>query len=254
MIVRGLRSLAVGLVVYASAGLGWGADAKLELVAKWGGRLKALAKMAETGKDPGYGRAAAGSLIREFLDSLSPGEHVCELFGRAFLLKAVFEAQLDQTEEAEWDFFMALSLFPSLELLDFSDFPKAGPVFADWVKAWRKRVELEEEDSRERSDGVPLEPHKGSCVPPVKKRPIAQPEYPEGVRWSRLSGSVQLSIVVDKYGLPRRPYFFHNCYMAPFFVAAAEAIRKWRYAPAACEGEAVESLGTVSINFRLTRH
>lgn len=232
----------------------WASDPKLETLARWRGKMRDLYGLASSGRDPQYGKRTAASLVQELLESLHPNENACEVFARVFLLKAVFEAQLGEMEDAEWDFFMALSLNPALSLSSFSGFPKASDSFSQWLKDWKEREKIEDEAAERRAAGEPEEPQRQGCTRPLKKEPAVAAAYPEAVRWSRLSGSVVLSVVIDRNGTPRRPYFNFNCYMASFFVAAAEAARQWRYEPAVCNGVAESVYGRISFSFHLSRH
>ncbi|KDA53588.1 hypothetical protein EG19_05140 [Thermoanaerobaculum aquaticum] len=246
-------TLAVAFLI-GGQGAAWATDPQLETFTRWRGKTRDLYALATSGRNPEYGKKTAQALLQELLDSLKPNDKACEVFARVFLLKAVFEAQLGQLDEAEWDFFMALSLYPVFSQARFSGFPKASEPFSQWAKDWEKREKQEDEDIKSRVAGGESQFRRTDCSPPEKKQPVVTPQYPEGVRWSRLSGTVELSIVIDKNGVPRRPYFKFNCYMASLFVAAAEGVRQWRYEPVVCEGAPADVLERITVNFHLTRH
>lgn len=208
---------------YASA---WASDPQLEKLTKWRGKTRDLYVLATSGRNPDYGKRTAASLIQDLLESLRPNENACEVFARVFLLKAVFELQLGQMDEAEWDFFTALSLYPSLSVSSFSVFPNASEHLNRWQKDWKERETSEDEAAKRRAAGEAEEPQKQGCIRPSKKEPAVVPQYPEAVRWSRLSGSVILSVVIDESGMPRRPYFTFNCYMASFQLSSLPRLGK----------------------------
>lgn len=248
-----LRLTLTVVCVVGGQGAAWATDPHLETFTRWRGKTRDLYALATSGRNPEYGKRTSEALLQELLESLRPNDKACEVFARVFLLKAVFEAQLGQLGDAEWDFFMALSLYPPFSQSRFSGFPKASEPFSQWAKDWEKRERQEDEDAKRRVAGGGAELRTTVCSPLEKKQQVT-PQYPEAVRWSRLSGTVELSIVIDKNGVPRRPYFNFNCYMAAFFVAAAEGVRQWRYEPVVCEGAPADVFERINVNFHLSRY
>lgn len=75
------------------------------------------------------------------------------------------------------------------------------------------------------------------------------PVYPEYVRWARISGLVVLEVTIDEEGnvagwKARQGH--------PLLVeAAVQAVKQWKYSPTLLNGEPVQVVSTVNINFIL---
>jgi protein TonB len=75
------------------------------------------------------------------------------------------------------------------------------------------------------------------------------PEYPPAALAQRITGVVQLEIIVDTQGAPRQLKVLHG---HPLLVhAALKAVSKWRYQPTTLNGEPVEVLTSVDVIFQL---
>jgi TonB family protein len=77
------------------------------------------------------------------------------------------------------------------------------------------------------------------------------PAYPKEAKASGLEGSVRLSVVVGKDGAVKRIDIREG---EPSLAAAAEeAVRQWRYEPVLLDGQPVDVLVDVVVNFTLKR-
>jgi protein TonB len=76
-----------------------------------------------------------------------------------------------------------------------------------------------------------------------------EPVYPPLARQTRISGTVELTGVVGTNGRIRELRVVSG---HPFLAAAAlEAVRQWVYEPTLLNGEAVEVIAPITVNFRL---
>lgn len=77
-----------------------------------------------------------------------------------------------------------------------------------------------------------------------------EPEYSEEARKAKYSGTVLLSIIVDKNGMPRDIKVIRPLGLG-LDEKAIEAVRQWRFKPAMKDGHPVAVQANVEVNFRL---
>jgi protein TonB len=76
-----------------------------------------------------------------------------------------------------------------------------------------------------------------------------KPEYPELARIARTEGAVELEAVIGKDGTIEELKLLRG---NPLLVnAALKAVRRWRYQPTLLNGEPVEVLTEITVNFKL---
>ncbi|HTS66359.1 MAG TPA: energy transducer TonB [Candidatus Acidoferrales bacterium] len=76
-----------------------------------------------------------------------------------------------------------------------------------------------------------------------------QPEYPSMARQLKIEGPVELEAVVSEAGAVEKVNIVSG---NPLLTRpAAEAVKKWKFAPFTAEGKAVKALVPVSMNFKL---
>jgi len=97
--------------------------------------------------------------------------------------------------------------------------------------------------------GQPLRIRVGGIVSAARLIYQPKPQYPELARMARTEGAVELEAVIGKDGsieelrvLRGNPLLVH---------AALEAVRQWRYQPTLLNGEPVEVLTEITVNFKL---
>ena len=78
----------------------------------------------------------------------------------------------------------------------------------------------------------------------------AEPQYNEEARQARIQGIVILEVLIDKTGAVREVTVLKPL---PFGLseAAAEAVRQWTFVPATKDGEAVDVVFNLTVNFKL---
>lgn len=75
------------------------------------------------------------------------------------------------------------------------------------------------------------------------------PDYPEITRIARISGTVELLVLVGRAGLVKSVHVLSG---SPLLAkSAVTAVEQWRYRPAILDGEAVEVETRVTVHFVL---
>lgn len=222
-------------------------------------QMEFLFEQASKGEKPEKNLKKASKLVERLLRQMGPSSGTCPFFARALLLRSVFAAQLGKWEEAIWDFQIALSLEPALTEFNMAGFGVDWTVFEKAKKDWKKAAQSWNQKKKtigkealgffayDESRDCPI-----LCEPPRKRNEV-NPEYPEGCRFFREQSAVVIQVVIRKDGSVGDPYFPEMCERAPFLVAAAEAIRHWRYDPPTCDGKNTEMMGTITVNFVLRK-
>ena len=97
--------------------------------------------------------------------------------------------------------------------------------------------------------GQPLRIRPGGNVIPPKLIYQPKPDYPQLARMARIEGAVELEAVISKEGTIEELKVLRG---HPLLVKAAlEAVRQWRYQPTLLNGEPIEVVTEITVNFRL---
>jgi len=77
-----------------------------------------------------------------------------------------------------------------------------------------------------------------------------EPHYPEAARADRISGIVIMEVLIDESGVVKDALILKDL---PYGMghSALEAVRQWRFAPATRNGEPVDVLFNLTVNFKL---
>lgn len=78
------------------------------------------------------------------------------------------------------------------------------------------------------------------------------PDYPEDLRTQGIEGTVVLSAIVSKEGVPIDLKILQNGGNAEFATAAIDAVRQWSYQPTLLNGMPIDALTTIQIDFKLS--
>jgi protein TonB len=90
---------------------------------------------------------------------------------------------------------------------------------------------------------------KGGDVSAAKLIYQPKPEYPQLARMARIEGAVELEAVIGKDGTIEELKVLKG---HPLLVnAALEAVRQWRYQPTLLNGEPIEVVTEIKVNFKL---
>ena len=84
----------------------------------------------------------------------------------------------------------------------------------------------------------------------MKKVP---PTYPEAMKAQGLEAKVSLAVLVDAQGVPKSISVEDAGGPSDFADAAIQAVKEWRYKPTLLNGQPVEVLTTITINFTLAK-
>jgi protein TonB len=80
---------------------------------------------------------------------------------------------------------------------------------------------------------------------------MVQPPYPDLARKARIEGTVEFTATISKAGTIENLALVHG---HPLLVKAAEeAVLQWRYRPTLLNGEPVEVITDIMVNFRLSQ-
>ncbi len=99
--------------------------------------------------------------------------------------------------------------------------------------------------------GAPARIRIGGMVQPAKLLTQVRPEYPADLRDQGIEGTVLLHAIISKTGEPTSIGVQNAAIPQPFADAALVAVRQWRYSPVLLNGEPVEAVTTIALEFRL---
>jgi len=103
-------------------------------------------------------------------------------------------------------------------------------------------------------NSVPAAPVKrirvGGNVQQAKLIKQVQPVYPETAKKANASGTVLMNVIVAKDGTVQEIQYVSGPRL--LMRAAMEAVKQWQYAPTLLDGEPIEVVTTVSVNFQLS--
>ena len=79
------------------------------------------------------------------------------------------------------------------------------------------------------------------------------PAYPASMKALRMEATVLLNVTISKEGVPEAISVASTEVDHDFTDAAVEAVKEWRYRPTLLNGQPVEVITTVQINFTLAQ-
>lgn len=80
-----------------------------------------------------------------------------------------------------------------------------------------------------------------------------RPDYPAELQQQGISGTVMMRAVISKYGEPLNVEVINTDVHPGLAKAALESVRRWRYQPTLLNGQPVEVITTVDVNFELAQ-
>jgi TonB family protein len=93
----------------------------------------------------------------------------------------------------------------------------------------------------------------GGNVQPAKLIRQAKPVYPEDLKQLGVEGSVVIRTVISVDGQPLNPEVINTDVHPGLAKAALDAVSQWRYQPTLLNGQPVEVVTTITIEFRLAQ-
>jgi protein TonB len=90
----------------------------------------------------------------------------------------------------------------------------------------------------------------GGAVQKARLLRQVQPQYPPLARQARIQGTVKLTAVIDKDGSIQQLEVING---HPLLIPSAmQAVKQWRYKPTLLNGQAVEVVTQIDVNFTLS--
>jgi len=202
--------------------------------ADWQPRTEAVIGQLQRGE---WSAAEAGSrsLVREMVAWIAGGEGAARSIALMTAFQAVAEAGLHREDDARWHWHIAQQIVPEISAMKMGMFGAAGAVL------------LGQEPRRDCAAAVV----EGADV--IKPRPTERPkpEYPEALRAAGVHGLVTIEALVGADGTPRSPRVLTAGAPPTLILAAAESLRRSRFAPAQRAGVAVPYCYSSSMRFEL---
>lgn len=93
----------------------------------------------------------------------------------------------------------------------------------------------------------------GGWVQPLRLISKTNPVYPTELEQQGVEGTVLIRAVISKDGQPLSPHVLNNNVDQRFVQAALDSVGQWRYQPAMLNGEPVETVTTITVDFRLAQ-
>jgi TonB family protein len=172
-------------------------------------------------------------LIRDLVGHLGPGDDEAKWFSVAVAHKALALAGLQRSDDAVWYWHVALNLYPAIGKSDMSMF--GAP--AEFLK--------------QHPLAFPDVPRIGGNVraPVAVKR--VEPQYPYGAQYFHVTGAAIFESVIDKQGNVRDIVMLRALPAPTLSYCAMEALRQWKFRPATVDGEPVDVLFNLTVNFKM---
>jgi hypothetical protein len=205
-------------------------------VARWQGEIQRVDGLLRAGSWSDA-REASSALVDELIRDLKGGPEGALLLATAFAQRAVAEAGIGDLGSAVWSLQIAAALEPGFADAPLDAFGAAGERLDEW------RRDLDYDDPR------PLDTP-GLVAPAIVESPTIVFRASEEVLRS-FDYSLQVELVVDAAGRPRRPQVFGSRDNPSPIAASLEVLKDWIFEPATLDGRAVPSL--VALDLPLTR-
>jgi TonB family protein len=117
-------------------------------------------------------------------------------------------------------------------------------------KAVPARIFVQYTFPRSKAAAIPKIVHPGHSLEPPLALSAVMPEYPRAARRKRQRGTVEISLVITREGLPANPQIVRHAARS-LELSALRAVRLFRFKPATMAGEAVAAYITIDVTYRL---
>lgn len=250
---RALLTAAPG-VALAIALVAWPAIARAQTSGRSGDpRLRTVTSSVERElRQDNHSRAfrSAEQGIQDVLEA-GPADVDHAAIGRLLEYLAIAAAGRRQPDTASWNWSLAQSLDPALSDDDLSRWGEEGTFLSNRpLRAPAHDGDVIPEGALERRHPLNLfsAPDRVETRLPDEQN-VPPPRYPPALRGSGIEGTVLLQVRIDRRGHTNDPLILESPH-AILALAAAEAVREWRYRPAEVDGEKVGVYYSVRIDFR----
>ncbi len=244
MLNRVTRVLVLTVVFAASAN-----GRPLTPTERWRLRLDESTQLLQSGNHAGSLKIIE-RVIREMIDQLGPGDAATQAFGIVLFHKAVALAGLGREADALWYWHTVLNLYPSFRHGDLSAFGKAGELLASNrdLPPSEGLVRLSDEGRLLDASGTPI-PRDPTITPPKIRKQVV-PYYPEGARAFGVSGVLIVEMRLDQKGVLSGPRIVKALPAPTLSYVVIDALRKWKFDPARRNGEPIDVIFNLSVNYR----
>lgn len=202
--------------------------------ADWQPRTEAVIGQLQRGE---WAAAEAGSrsLVREMVAWIAGGEGAARSIALMTAFQAVAEAGLGREDDALWHWHIAQQIVPEISAMKMGMFGAGGAVLLG--------QEPRQDCAAAAAEGADV------TKPRPTERP--KPEYPEALRAAGVHGLVTIEALVGADGTPRSPRVLTPGAPPTLVLAAAESLRRSRFAPAQRAGIPVAYCYSSSMRFEL---
>lgn len=212
------------------------ADATIE---EWAKEMHRIDGLARNGK---Y-RKAETLLGRLSMDVIGRLSHGGEAFlGHLCALQALAQAGQGNEREAAWDWQVALQLFPDLQQFGLDTYGEAGAFLATVESPPSSEAEARDVVEEKGSEEV-----EGEILPP-RKISTPYPAFPMKVH-TQGPVTVILSMVIREDGRVTEPKVLDSSGDPLAVFSGLMTIRDWRFRPARLDGEPVDAVYNLQLNF-----
>ena len=172
------------------------------------------------------------------VNRLGPGEGSTEIFGLALTHKALASAGLDRDEDALWHWHTVLTLYPAFANRDLSAYGNAGKFL------------MENRNVRAATTFDPKNAKQAKEVKPPKITRRVEPRFPRGAQHFGVGGMLVAEVIITPEGKVTSPILVKTLPAPTLSYTALEAVRQWRFEPAAIDGKIVPVVFNLSINYK----
>lgn len=192
-------------------------------------------------------RKHAFALYEDVVDRAVSGEVLCQIAGRVLTLLAIAETRLGDRNAGAWHWQMAQNVSAELRGVEFADFPDVAPFLKASLIPETRWEELRQHVTTKSAEGA-QEERQNLVSPRLKKK--VPPRYPAGLKGQLIEGKTIIHAIIDEEGRVREPVVQRGCGHVSLDLAAMEALREWKYAPATRDGMPFAVRLNVTVSFR----
>lgn len=190
-------------------------------------------------------------LIDSMIDRLGPGDAESKWFSVAVAHKALALAGLGREDDAIWYWHVAVNLYPAIAESDMSMFGKPAEFLKQHPLA-PPALHLPHVSGGPPPPGVvaPMPMPAGSIQAPRILRRV-EPLYPRAARSFGVSGIAIFEMRIDKTGSIRDVTMLKGLPAPTLSYCAMEALRQWKFEPGTLDGQPVDVLYNLTVNYKL---
>jgi TonB family protein len=174
---------------------------------------------------------ASEHVLTEMVKYLGVGGAEDEILATVLTHKALAQAGLGNINDALWYWYIAQEISPAAAKSDLTAFGAPG----EFLKRHPFSI---------------VESSPGPKTTPTRVLKQVLPNFPSGA--SRFgAGDLVVHIIIDRNGLPTLPHVVHPLPAPTLSFVALEALKRWQFAPAKQNGEAVSFPFDLTVHYKL---